>query len=77
MAKLAKKLTDTEIKNTKPAGKEINLFDGDGLILRISPLNRWEKELVFQVFSASEQEKNQDEPWDLPSPYPGKSKSLT
>ena len=39
MAKLAKKLTDTEIKNTKPADKEINLFDGDGLILRISPLS--------------------------------------
>lgn len=35
MAKIAKKLTDTEIKNTKPADKEINLFDGDGLILRI------------------------------------------
>ena len=69
MAKLAKKLTDTEIKNTKPAGKEINLFDGDGLILRISPLSTGgEKKLVFQVFSASEQEKNQDEPWDLPSP---------
>lgn len=30
MAKIAKKLTDTEIKNTKPADKEINLFDGDG-----------------------------------------------
>lgn len=39
MAKIAKKLTDTEIKNTKPAVKEINLFDGDGLILRISPLS--------------------------------------
>lgn len=39
MAKIAKKLTDTEIKNTKPADKEINLFDGDGLILRISPLS--------------------------------------
>ncbi len=25
MAKIAKKLTDTEIKNTKPAEKEINL----------------------------------------------------
>lgn len=68
MAKLAKKLTDTEIKNTKPAGKEINLFDGDGLILRISPSQQVGKKLVFQVFSASEQEKNQDEPWDLPSP---------
>ena len=39
LAKLGKKLTDTEIKNTKPADKEINLFDGDGLILRISPLS--------------------------------------
>lgn len=37
MAKLAKKLTDTEIKNTKPGDKEINLFDGDGLLLRIAP----------------------------------------
>ncbi|EPM4187532.1 integrase domain-containing protein [Klebsiella aerogenes] len=40
MAKIAKKLTDTEIKNTKPADKEINLFDGDGLILRIAPLSK-------------------------------------
>lgn len=38
MAKIAKKLTDTEIKSTKPTDKEINLFDGDGLILRIAPL---------------------------------------
>ena len=38
MAKIAKKLSDTEIKSTKPADKEINLFDGDGLILRIAPL---------------------------------------
>lgn len=40
MAKIAKKLTDTEIKSTKPAAKEINLFDGDGLILRIAPLSK-------------------------------------
>ena len=40
MAKIAKKLTDTEIKSTKPADKEINLFDGDGLILRIAPLTK-------------------------------------
>lgn len=40
MAKLAKKLTDTEIKSTKPSDKEINLFDGDGLILRIAPLSK-------------------------------------
>lgn len=40
MAKIAKKLTDTEIRSTKPADKEINLFDGDGLILRIAPLSK-------------------------------------
>ncbi|HAW7810702.1 integrase domain-containing protein [Klebsiella variicola] len=38
MAKIAKKLTDTEIKSTKPSEKEVNLFDGDGLLLRIAPL---------------------------------------
>lgn len=40
MAKIAKKLTDTEIKNTKPAEKEINLFDGDGLMLLIALLSK-------------------------------------
>ncbi|WP_281549173.1 integrase domain-containing protein [Kluyvera cryocrescens] len=40
MAKIAKNLTDTEIKSTKPTDKEINLFDGDGLILRIAPLSK-------------------------------------
>jgi hypothetical protein len=54
MAKIAKKLTDTEIKSTKPADKEINLFDGDGLILRIAPSRKEEEELVFQVCSAGE-----------------------
>ena len=38
MANIAKKLTDTEIKSTKPAEQEVNLFDGDGLLLRIAPL---------------------------------------
>ena len=38
MAKIAEKLTDTEITSTKPAEKEVNLFDGDGLLLRIAPL---------------------------------------
>ncbi|ENH7385643.1 TPA: integrase arm-type DNA-binding domain-containing protein, partial [Enterobacter hormaechei] len=40
MAKIAKKLTDTEIKSTKASEKEINLFDGDGLMLRIAPLTK-------------------------------------
>lgn len=40
MARQTKKLTDTEIKNTKPVDKEINLFDGDGLLLRIAPLSK-------------------------------------
>jgi hypothetical protein len=48
MAKIAKKLTDTEIKSTKPADKEINLFDGDGLILRISPLKGGKKNWYFR-----------------------------
>lgn len=43
--KIAKKLTDTEIKSTKPADKEINLFDGDGLILRIAPLAKGGKKI--------------------------------
>lgn len=45
MAKIAKKLTDTEIKSTKLADKEINLFDGDGLILRIAPLSKEERRI--------------------------------
>lgn len=59
MAKIAKKLTDTEIKSTKPAEKEVNLFDGDGLLLRIAPLaiGREEK-LVFQICSACNQKAN-------------------
>ncbi|WP_172796945.1 phage integrase central domain-containing protein [Pantoea ananatis] len=49
MAKIAKKLTDTEIKSIKPADKEINLFDGDGLILRIAPLAKgWKKNWYFR-----------------------------
>lgn len=37
MPKVVTKLNDTQIKNTKPGEKEVNLFDGDGLFLRISP----------------------------------------
>ncbi|WP_394515056.1 integrase arm-type DNA-binding domain-containing protein [Pantoea sp. SGAir0215] len=37
MPKVITKLNDTQIKNTKPGEKEVNLFDGDGLFLRISP----------------------------------------
>ena len=53
--KIAKKLTDTEIKSTKPAEKEVNLFDGDGLLLRIAPWRREERKLVFQICSACDQ----------------------
>ena len=38
MPKVVTKLNDTQIKNTKPGEKEVNLFDGDGLFLRISPI---------------------------------------
>lgn len=37
MPKVVTKLNDTQIRNTKPGEKEVNLFDGDGLFLRISP----------------------------------------
>lgn len=37
MPKVVSKLNDTQIKSTKPGEKEVNLFDGDGLFLRISP----------------------------------------
>lgn len=37
MAKIITPLTDKEIKASKPSDKEYNLFDGDGLRLRIKP----------------------------------------
>jgi integrase len=37
MPKIAKPLTDTQIKNAKPCEKEIALTDGQGLLLRIKP----------------------------------------
>ena len=37
MAKVTTRLTDKEIKSAKPSDKEYNLFDGDGLRLRIKP----------------------------------------
>lgn len=78
MAKIAKKLTDTEIKSTKPADKEINLFDGDGLILRIAPLSKGgKKNWYFRYAVPVSKKKNQNEPWDISSPYTGKSQSLT
>lgn len=40
MPKVVTKLNDTQIKSTKPGEKEVNLFDGDGLFLRISPTTK-------------------------------------
>ncbi len=37
MAKITTRLTDKEIKASKPGDKEYNLFDGEGLRLRIKP----------------------------------------
>lgn len=76
MAKFSKKLTDTEIKNTKPADKEINLFNGDGLMLLITHFQKVGRKLVFQVCSASDEKTHKDEPWDLSSPNIRKSKSF-
>ena len=37
MARQTKPLTNTEVKQAKPKGKEYNLVDGEGLKLRIKP----------------------------------------
>ncbi|MFZ5525742.1 MAG: tyrosine-type recombinase/integrase [Pseudomonadota bacterium] len=37
MATLTNKLTDTEVKNAKPAPKALKLFDGEGMFLLIKP----------------------------------------
>lgn len=37
MARIAKPLTNTEVKNAKPRDKEYNLVDGGGLALRVKP----------------------------------------
>lgn len=37
MARITKPLTNTEVQKAKPKGKEFNLFDGNGLALRIKP----------------------------------------
>ena len=37
MARTAKPLTNTEVQQAKPKGKEFNLVDGDGLALRVKP----------------------------------------
>jgi len=36
--KIAKKFADSEIKSIKPADKEVNLFDGDGLLLLLQKM---------------------------------------
>jgi len=35
MPKVVTKLNDTQIRNTKPGEKEVSLFDGEGLFVRI------------------------------------------
>lgn len=37
MPRIAKPLNDTQVKNAKPKGKEYNLCDGKGLMLRVKP----------------------------------------
>ncbi len=37
MARTTKPLTNTEVKQAKPKGKEFNLSDGDGLALKVKP----------------------------------------
>ncbi|OCQ51728.1 Prophage CP4-57 integrase [Photorhabdus australis subsp. thailandensis] len=78
MAKIAKKLTDTEIKSTKPADKEINLFDGDGLILRIAPLAKGGKKNWYFRYAVPVSKKRTKMSLETyPHLNPSKSQSLT
>ena len=45
MPRIAKPLTDTQIRNSKPKSKENNLADGQGLYLQVKPSGS--KEWVF------------------------------
>jgi hypothetical protein len=41
-------LTDTAIKNAKPAPKSIRMFDGGGLYLEVSPAgNKWRRSQAY------------------------------
>ncbi len=48
MAKVTTRLTDKEIKSAKPSDKEYNLFDGDGLRLRIK--SNGSKHWIFNYY---------------------------
>lgn len=48
MAKITTRLTDKDIKSAKPRDKEYNLFDGDGLRLRIKP--NGSKQWIFNYY---------------------------
>ncbi|HFG2127043.1 integrase domain-containing protein [Vibrio mimicus] len=48
MAKITTRLTDKDIKSAKPKDKEYNLFDGDGLRLRIKP--NGSKQWIFNYY---------------------------
>ncbi|HGF7374508.1 TPA: integrase domain-containing protein [Vibrio cholerae] len=48
MAKITTRLTDKDIKSAKPKEKEYNLFDGDGLRLRIKP--NGSKQWIFNYY---------------------------
>ena len=48
MPRIAKPLTDTQIRNAKPKSKEYNLADGQGLYLRVKQSGS--KEWVFNYY---------------------------
>ncbi|ECI0413219.1 DUF4102 domain-containing protein [Salmonella enterica subsp. salamae] len=61
---MAKKLTDTKIKNARPVNKEISRFDGDGLILRIAPLPKGGKRnLCFSYVLPASKRRMQNVSW--------------
>ena len=50
MARTTKPLSDTEIKQAKPKGKEYNLADGKGLYLRVKPKPLGSKQWIFNYY---------------------------
>ncbi|MGU5704416.1 Arm DNA-binding domain-containing protein, partial [Aeromonas hydrophila] len=47
------KLTDSKLRTAKPEAKEYSLGDGDGLYLRVKPVDQRAKMTRFPGFSAS------------------------
>ncbi|AHW87456.1 phage integrase [Klebsiella michiganensis HKOPL1] len=69
MARIVTKLNDTQIKKAKATddNKEITLYDGDGLMLRVKPSG---KKVWYFNYQVPVTKKEQNKIRKLPSSYP-------